>query len=204
MNVFDLDGTIIDITERWYRLHVDLAREHQLPPLEREAYISLKRDGIPEMEIMKNRGRRERVAAYIAKRQEYIEHPRYIAYDSLVPGIDMVLTAWSRRGDLLLATNRKNRGLCLAQLDQFAIASHFVQVVLGGAGGKASAISEQVPLDSLVGGRFVSDALEDRAAAVQLGMQPITVGYGCRSESYFHKHDVETIIRCAADLVPCA
>ena len=40
--IFDFDGTLVDVSERWYQLHRDAANQYALPIIERESYIAAK------------------------------------------------------------------------------------------------------------------------------------------------------------------
>ncbi len=82
---FDFDGTLVDITERWWQLHRDVASAFGLPHCtDREEYISQKRSGRREVDIMKKiSDNDEGIQVYCRERVKRIELPKYLCYDTL-------------------------------------------------------------------------------------------------------------------------
>jgi|GEM_PF-1754738 len=202
MTIFDLDGTLIDITERWYRLHVACATECGMRPLERSSYISKKREGIGEREIMQEEGvDPDQLERYLSRRLERIEEREFLKYDRVVPEVQRLLRAWRARGALVLITRRKDERLCMEQLRRLKLDSYFDRIYVTGGKEKIEILqSDPYILERLPGAIFISDSLEDRDAALELGIEPIIVGYGCRTTDYFARHGVTDILEKTDEL----
>ena len=129
--VIDLDGTILDITERWYVLHKDLAQFFGFDPLKKKEYLSFKRSHISERGILKkNCVSSYTIDRYVKKRLTYIESKKYLAYDKPKKRVINTLKVLTKRFSLLLVTKRKYKKRCLEQLKQLAIDSFFDKIII--------------------------------------------------------------------------
>ncbi len=191
---FDLDGTLVDMTERWYQLHVTLSRKHELPVLEKDEYISNKRDGVSERNIFGciPQSQTAAVEAYCAERLVLIEEEKYLKYDQLIPEAPAILNAWKNHYDLVLVTKRQHPDALKRQLHSLKLSEFFIKVIVGTS--KAMEIKNSFSKTELYRAPFITDALEDYQFAQMLEMYPIVVGYGTRSPAYFKKNGVESVV----------
>lgn len=186
MIVFDFDGTLIDVTERWYRLHVDLAPVYGLAILPREAYVDAKRSGAREIDIVE--GDEAAVHAYESDRVARIEEETYLQHDRAWEGVPELLAGLQESA--VLITNRRHEDRTNQELARLGLDGYFSAVMTTAGRGKDEVLRERFDAGSLEGVLFVSDALEDRAAASRLSMSPVTVSYGCRSAAYFRERGI--------------
>ncbi|MDR3546818.1 MAG: HAD hydrolase-like protein [Candidatus Pacebacteria bacterium] len=200
---FDLDGTLVDISDRWYRLHVDIASRHKLTPLVRETYLHMKKEAVPEQEILANiTNDTEVIEAYCEERINKIETDEYLAHDYVFPEAENVLDAWSREHRLILLTKRHRQDALANELRTLGISTYFSQVIAGKD--KAALLREAFSNDDLQGAFLISDALEDYMLAREEGMNPIVVGYGLRSPEYLTRHGIARVILSSEDLAKLA
>lgn len=196
MIVFDLDGTLIDVTERWYRLHVDLAPVYGLRVLPREVYIEAKRSGIREINIVD--GEEAAVRAYESDRVARIEESAYLERDRVWEGIPELLGRLEEK--IVLITNRRYEERTNQELARLGLDGYFNMVITTGGRGKDAFLRERFDASSLEGVLFVSDALEDRVTASRLSMAPVTVSYGCRNTDYFRENGLSDLVGSVGEL----
>jgi phosphoglycolate phosphatase-like HAD superfamily hydrolase len=197
---FDLDGTLIDISRRWYELHRSVARKHNLPLLEREPYLSMKRDGVDERKLyLALAGEIDLAAldAYLVDRVADIEEEQYLAYDTLFPGIPQVLDAWKHKYQLILLTKRKNAATAERQVNALGIREYFDDLLIGDKKRHLAAFDPSTLREA----PFISDAYEDITLGKALHMCPIAVTYGCRSAVFFSAQGISDQVASPLDLL---
>src|SRR5687768_14996422 len=106
---FDLDGPLIDVSERYQILHRNLLEEMGVTPLAPAMYWQRKRKRFPEVTILKELGASEFEPLYSRRRLELIEADSYLAHDRLWPWTIPVLTTLAAHYALILVTVRSNR-----------------------------------------------------------------------------------------------
>jgi phosphoglycolate phosphatase-like HAD superfamily hydrolase len=126
---FDLDGPLLDVSERYQILHRDLIEGMGGIPLAPSAYWQRKRQRCPEATILKELGASEFERLYSRQRLELIESDRYLAYDRLWWWTDPVLTTLSARHALVLVTVRSNREALERQLTHLNVHRFFKAVL---------------------------------------------------------------------------
>jgi phosphoglycolate phosphatase-like HAD superfamily hydrolase len=203
--IFDFDGTLIDVGERWYQLHLDIAKKHSLPLIEREAYISAKQEGIKEETLMLNVSDNiSAIKAYCKERIVYIENKDYLAFDQPFDGIFKVLDGWSNLGPMCLLSKRRSTENFLWEVESKGFKPLFRDLVPTGGKEKKEVLLNLYSKEVLSSAIIISDAFEDYQTALELGMQPIVIGYGCRSTDYFLKLGVPKVINDCSELIPIA
>jgi phosphoglycolate phosphatase-like HAD superfamily hydrolase len=199
MTIFDLDGTLIDITDRWYQLHSDVAQEYGLPIIPREEYLAAKRDGVAEVDIMSHvAGNLPEITQYCKARIERIENEEYLNFDKLFDGIKETLTAWQRRGPLVLASIRNNHLAATQELERLGLAGFFQSVKFVRDTGKKALFTEMASEYGTV--TSISDSIEDYHEAQEAGLHAIAVGYGCRNKLAFEERGIGEVIASVNDL----
>ena len=113
---FDLDVTLLDFSERLYRLYYDGVAPRGYAVLSKVEYMELKRDGVSEPEILAKTGAAALEADYLPWRHGLLESREYFRYDTLLPGVTRTLDLLSTAHDLAVVTLRSNRDLLREQL----------------------------------------------------------------------------------------
>lgn len=196
---FDFDGTILDISSRWYRLHFDLAKKYDLPIYQFDDYVRLKRSGLSEEDVMtKISSQDEKIAKYCSDRLSLIEDEKYLAFDKPFDGIELILKSARKLGPMYLITKRASRKSVLDQLEKYNLGGYFESVLVTEGGDKGDLLLRE--FGEVAGDLIFSDAYDDYAMATDLKMRPYVVGYGCRSVDYFRGKGVVEIVETVADL----
>lgn len=201
---FDFDGTLVDITERWWQLHLAITSALNLPHYEkREDYILQKRSGLAEILIMKKiTSDVEIIKAYDQERVGRIELPEYLLYDKLFFDTIDTLRALREQGhSLILVTKRRSGEVLREQLDRLGLGSFFQNILTTEGSSKQSLLTKNFIAAELKQSIFISDGLEDMATAGQLDMRGITAGYGCRTSEFLKSAGAKNIILALKDVL---
>ena len=201
---FDFDGTLVDISERWWQLHLDTAKQFQLPPYQdRSLYISLKRSGCSEIDIMnKAADNREHIEEYDRERIKRIELPEYLRYDRLFNDSMTVLESLQQQGHrLALVSKRRNKENFLREFKGFGLLKYIRDINVSGRFSKKEMLQSKYSAATMENSLFVSDDIDDMKTADALHMRSVTAGFGCRSPWFLKTHGAKTIIKSLTDLL---
>jgi phosphoglycolate phosphatase-like HAD superfamily hydrolase len=187
--VVDLDGTLIDTSQRHYACYSEVARACGIEPEPVATWWPSIREGTPTSatlqadEVTTARFR----AGWLAR----IEAADLLALDTLVAGALETLTAWREAGHaLVLCTLRQHPDGVLAQLATFGIDRRVDAVLVvehpAGADDKAEAVAGH-----LGGGgaplAWVGDTEVDIEAARSVGSPAWAVASGVRSRAFLQR-----------------
>jgi phosphoglycolate phosphatase-like HAD superfamily hydrolase len=182
---FDLDGPILDVSERYYRLYSDLLTRQGSAVLTKSSYWEHKRSGRGEDEILAQTGSQNCVERYAAERLGRIEAVEYLAYDVIWGGLREALLALARRQRLILVTLRRSRPSLEWQLRQLRINQVFEAVLSAPPGGstEANARVKTTLVQDAIGSRtasgwLVGDTKTDLLAGRALGLETVAVTFG--------------------------
>lgn len=198
---FDLDGPIIDVAPKFYRIYTDIFRKNGRATLPAEEYWELKRNRVPEPEIVMRTAPEEFVKPYIAERLAVIEDIEYLAADQVQAGVTDVLERLQLQYPLTLVTLRNRRQSLMWELDHFQLMQYFQDILTkednhGDHEIKVSLIREYCGADTAEG-ILIGDTEADIRAAQQLGLVACGVSFGIRTREYLAKlgpdHIVDTI-----------
>lgn len=199
----DLDGTLLDIREKYYRLHLRIASDLGREALPRATFWARKRRGLA-LEALLPDWEEGALAEYSRRWLAEIELPTYTGFDRLVPGAREALTRLAPEFDLVLVTLRRDGQELRRQLQRLGLAQLFSRLLVSGdhAGvepTKVQLLSLTVPPDerqSVV----VGDSEEDVRAARALGSPVIAVLTGIRDRAFLTTLSPDLIIESVAQL----
>lgn len=182
---FDLDGTILDVSQRIYSVYLDMVNVLGGKALAKEVYWEAKREQLPE-EVIAKESQIEDVPKYIRLRQERLESPEYLKYDELIPRARESLSELKKNNQLVLVTLRQSKENLYQQLRRFKIEPLFNKVLVGGGSEerwrfKAEIISSDShfePQASII----IGDSEADILAGKKLEITTIAVLSGIRSK----------------------
>jgi phosphoglycolate phosphatase-like HAD superfamily hydrolase len=126
---FDLDGPLLDVSERYQILHRDLLEGMGVAPLAPHVYWQRKRQRRPETAILRELGASALEASYSHRRLELIETDRYLTHDRLWPWANSILTTLTARYALVLVTVRSQREALERQLTRLNLRRFFKAVL---------------------------------------------------------------------------
>lgn len=188
MNVFfDLDGPLLDVSERYYRVHREIVAGHPVPALGKEELWEMKRRQVPVDALVAGADPALTPAQYREKWLERIERPEFLAYDRVVPGALEVLRALRERHALYLVTLRRDGETLRWQLDRLGMRPAFRQVFWGerdGVPGWQIKVEGIRTAGARAGDVIVGDSEVDVLAGRELGMVTIATANGIRTADF--------------------
>jgi phosphoglycolate phosphatase len=186
---FDLDGPLLDVSERYQILHRDLLEGMGATPLAPNVYWQCKRRRSPEAAILQKVGASELEPLYSRRRLELIETDSYLAYDRLWPWTNPVLTVLAARYALVLVTVRSRREALERQLTRLNLRRFFKAVLTEPAADpvdaqKSRLIRDYVSQQALParGSWIIGDTEADIGAGQALGLTTVAVRCGIRDD----------------------
>lgn len=190
MTIFcDLDGTLLDITEKFHRIYSHLLHEHGYEPLQKADYWKLRRSGLTTFEILSRTGAGTLLSKYEAGFLERVEDRSWMAFDAPFDGVPPALRGLRSVGRVVLVTLRRNRGALTWQLSHTGLAEHLDLVLSGhdtqreGWKIKADLVREALPGCDFSSSWFVGDMATDIRAGKALGCRTAAVQTGMCDES---------------------
>jgi phosphoglycolate phosphatase len=181
----DLDGPVLDVSQRYHRVHHDVVEELGGWPLPRNVYWEAKRDRVPEMEILTRTGLSPEAAARAAaERLCRIEEPQYLVLDRPWPWVAEALDELEGMGRLALVTLRKHLDRLDKQVRALGLPLFFEHVIAGRGDGtpKAkAALLRESGISWAPGSVLVGDTEVDVASGRELGLRTVALGCGIRT-----------------------
>jgi len=199
----DLDGTLLDIREKYHRLHCRIALDLGREPLPRGTFGARKRSGAA-LEVLLPDWEEAARAEYSRRWLAEIERPLYTRFDRLVPGARESLVRLAPRFELVLVTLRREGEELRRQLRSLGVAQLFSRLLVRGDHGgaeltKAQLLRLTVPPDER-GSIVVGDSEEDVRAARALGSPFVAVLTGVRDRAFLAALGSDLIIESVAQL----
>lgn len=124
---FDLDGTLIDSSERLYKLFCDLIPECKFS---KEEYWNLKRDKINHQMILEKHFHDYDFEQFNTKWLKLIETEKYLNYDKLYSFTKPLLEQLSKQYPLYLLTARQSKENLIKELDKMGITEYFTEILV--------------------------------------------------------------------------
>jgi phosphoglycolate phosphatase-like HAD superfamily hydrolase len=184
--VFDLDGTLLDVSARHHHVYSTVCRSLGGQPLDRAAYWHLKRRRTGWPEILAQSGLDDaEVTPFEATFEELIELPHSLGFDVLFSETIPVLTRLAEIYRCTLVSLRSSATALRAQLAVFALTPFFEAIQSAAPGAdpafeKARLIRKTIPADDPA--VVIGDSEADVAAANVLGYLSIAVSSGIRDQ----------------------
>ena len=197
--IFDLDGTLIDVSKRHYSLYRRVISEQgaeALPPAE---YWRHRRAGESTIDLLTATPGVD-MERFTEAWMEGIERPDWLALDAPYEGAIEIIEALAPEYELILITLRRDRVSLMDQLDALQMRSHFSAVICDGpepVKGKhlLRGVAELTP-----GGYAVGDTEADIELASETGRRAVCLSYGVRSGCYLAARGAEVVIGSLREL----
>lgn len=185
----DVDGTIIDVLERLYRLHKGSIESLGIKPLKKEVYIKLKRSGKSEKSIIEEKYKIDVFGYYNKIRMNNIEKERYLNLDELVPNSIDALKKLKMNHKVFLVTNRKSKRLFFKQIEKFEL----TRLVDGFLFSRKNLSGKE--------GVIIGDSEDDILTAKKLKWKVIAVESGLRDKDFLLNLKPDLIIKDASEIL---
>lgn len=163
--VFDLDGTLLDVKEKFYWCYSKIVEKLGKKPIDIEQYWELRRKGYSGQKILEVTEMKELSQMFLREWIRMIESKEALQCDKLFAGTQEVLRSLKQRQiQLVLVTMRHNIENLMTQLQLLEIGTYFDEIIAAGdkdISGKESLF----PVDIEGRGLAVGDTLEDEKFA---------------------------------------
>jgi phosphoglycolate phosphatase-like HAD superfamily hydrolase len=183
----DLDGPILDVSEKYYRVYADIVSSMGGTALPKTKYWFLKRQKTLLDKILEQSGLLPSCAAqYTTARMEMIESQKFLQYDRIQPQATETLTKLGNKHILVLVTLRTSAEALDHELHRLGL-RRFFQEILSAPGKPQQRYMTKVALIRSLGtisseeGIIVGDTETDIAAGKELSLTTIAVLNGIRT-----------------------
>jgi phosphoglycolate phosphatase len=189
---FDLDGTLIDSTNRLYLLFKELVKQTAFTY---DEYWSMKRKKINHKMILMDKFSYTEKQYNSFERQwlDMIELDKYLLLDKIYSGVCEVLEENYRVVDFYVVTARQNKRNTIRQLDGLGLNKYFKEVfVTENKFSKETLLKNHIEVtqkDIIVG-----DTGFDILAGRKLGMKTVAASYGFLSKEVLLEYSPDYII----------
>jgi phosphoglycolate phosphatase len=197
--IFDLDGTLIDVRERYEKLYRDLIGGYEGTILPDEKYWHLKKNKMPEIEIAILSGLNEDNAyRYTQDRLSLIESEVYLSVDRVFFGVFELLNRLGQ-DSCYLVTKRRNKDVLCKQLISLKILNLFSAIyTYKNIESKKNSFEEIIQIQSRNYSKgqitVVSDSPNDIIDAKCLGINSIAVLSGLRAKHILQKSNPDIMM----------
>lgn len=186
----DLDGPILDVSERYYRVYRDTIKSIAVDPLSKQSYWNLKRRKVSEPEILAESGTTDPnlIRKYLDARARLIESSEYLLFDQVWPETHDTLNALRSQAALALVTMRTSKELLDQQLERVKLLDAFDCILTAGPGlvanergeRKARLVRDYYGNEEIMGW-FVGDTETDLLSGRLLGLRTAAITFGIRT-----------------------
>lgn len=199
MTIFlDLDGTILEVSGRFYAVYKNLMEEGGYKTLSKKLYWRLKRDKCPEKKIIrKSNATVAFFKRYNPERIRLLEDIEYLKHDRIIRGALKTLKRLKKENKLVLVTVRANRNSLLKELCLLKIRRFFDEILVAPAGKEPWKTKVKLIKDKryvLRDAVFIGDTEIDILAAKALKVKSIAVLSGLRSKKVLKAYKPDRLI----------
>lgn len=195
---FDLDGTILDVSVRHYRIYERTMLAFGGVPLGKQEYWQLKQQKLPWLDMLVRSGvdigkLEDFMAMFIAE----IEKPEELAQDKLIEGAAETLEELHGEGySMYLISLRRGHEKFLQQLKDLGIAQYFVETLSGHTDASTPELKASLIAPKLGEGKgvMIGDTEADVLAAKKLGLVAVAVTSGIRNEAFLRALDPDYVL----------
>jgi phosphoglycolate phosphatase-like HAD superfamily hydrolase len=198
---FDLDGPILDVSEKFHRIYSDLVTDLGGLPLPKDDYWSRKKSRQADGKILEDsRLSNSLEKEFRHRRASLIETENYWRFDHVWPEVRDAIAGSPHCGKLVLVTLRNNRPQLESQLKHLGIDRWFRKVLSesGDAAGPDRHDVKVLLVERTFGkpqsGWFVGDTETDLRAGKKLGLRQVAVAFGIRDAIILAKENPDLLL----------
>ena len=169
---FDLDGTLVDASDRLYRLFIDLVPQ---ATFSKQEYWNLKRNKQDHKLILSKYFPKVNFDKFNDKWLKLIETEKYLAFDKLYTGTINILKELSKTNQVYLVTARQSKNNLIAELKRFDIYKYFTEVFVTEQRYSKKELIQNTLADTCF---FIGDTGYDVNVGKDLKIKTIAVSYG--------------------------
>lgn len=203
--IFDLDGPLLDVSERYYEIYKLLSAKYFATNLlTKEEYWGLKRAKIAKVDILKRSEIPESLHdIYINERLTIIENKEHLKNDRLYPFAVPVLEKISNGQEIILISLRNNRENLLWELTHFKIDGFFAGIYSQDNNRGTWEVKMELLMEAGIkrGDKavFIGDTEADILVAKEMKLTSIAVESGIREKKLLMEFEPDFIINDIRD-----
>ncbi len=173
---FDLDGTLIDVSERDYRIYADILLRLGYSPISKDEYWPLRRNMTDIHHILSLSGlvSEEDVSAFLKERKALMEAWSYLRIDKPFDDVKETLSRLNKEYNLIILTKRYNSEATKRQMSELGFNDYAGLMIVTDS--KEEAMRRISGLYAMVG-----DTENDIVPANSVGIKSIAVTTGIRN-----------------------
>lgn len=200
MTIFiDLDGTILDVSERIYRVYRDILKKKNKKYISKKDYLRMKREKAPIEKILKKTSTEDISSQFKKEWKKEIEKPYYLSLDRLSLRTKKVLYWLKKYHKLVLITFRCHPRRLFDQLKERKIWDFFDKILIIPAGSYHSKWKLKYKFIKKYGNYdkksiIIGDTETDIFAGKKLGIKTVAVINGMRSKKFLQKYKPDILI----------
>lgn len=193
---FDLDGTLIDVSERDYRIYSDILLKLGYDPITKKEYWPLRRDITDIHHILSLSGlvSDEDVSFFLKERKALMEEWSYLSIDQPFEDVITTFAELSKRFNLIILTKRYNSEDTERQVTELGFAKYAELTIVTES--KEEAMSK---IDNLVA--MVGDTENDIVSANNIGIKSIAVTTGIRNAEKLSTFNPAIIVNSLSEVI---
>lgn len=201
MNIFfDLDGTLLDVSRRYYKTHIKASKKINKRPLSFNRYWEEKRKKTPEWKILNLSSNNKLFKIYEKERINCLEKKSFLKFDQPFHWVYKLL-ALLKIYNLYILTLRRNRINLKFQIKKFGLDNLFEETLSEAP--LSDPVSTKIKLlkknklkftDLLIG-----DTEVDIAAAKRLGIISVAVCSGIRNRNFLKQSNPDFLVKDASE-----
>lgn len=191
----DLDGTLLDTSERHYRCYIEILGNNAI--LDKDRFWELKRNAISTKDLLSETGYDCNLLVYQQQWKTIIEDPTFLVLDKPYEGTIELLSRLKMKGyTLTLVTMRNNADTLIHQLNDVGF-EIFLDNVISVDNTKGQTKSQAI-IDRKGGKNnpvlWVGDTEQDICSAKELEIPVCAVANGIRNELFLNKYSPEYLV----------
>jgi phosphoglycolate phosphatase len=189
---FDLDGTILDVSERNYQVYKNILKKYNRKFLSKKVYLELKRNRTPIQEILKKTNADDIIKQFKKEWDDLIEKEEYLKLDKISQNRKFFLLKLKKKYSLILVTLRHNQDALYYQLREKKLINIFHKILV--ISGKKAKNKWKVKLKLIKSfGKYdgnsimVGDTESDILTGKKLGIKTVAIWSGMRNKKILKK-----------------
>lgn len=196
---FDLDGTLIDASERLYKLFIDLIPYCKLT---KQEYWSLKRQNIKHKTIIENFCSNYNFDDFESKWLNNIENINYLSYDKIFDDTINILQylTLSKKYNLYLLTARQSKENLYKELTKFQILNFFKNIFITKQKYTKTEIINQQFFNLSNDDFIVGDTINDILCGKELNIKTIALTNGFINKNILEKYQPNYLCNTLTEL----
>jgi len=200
----DLDGTILDVSERIYQIYKKILKRYGKKILSKKEYIKLKKEKTSNLEILSKTNAEEVLIEFEKEWLKNIEKKEFLKLDELSEENRKFLLNTKKDFSFILVTLRRNTDNLLYELKSKKISEIFDKVLVDDNGDTKENWKIKYDLIKSYGGYnnaiIVGDTKTEIMAGKKLGLKTVAITSGMTSKDVLEKYKPDYLIKNISEI----